>query len=126
MASNFKRDIAEFQRLLARRQRAAFLDAAGVALESIKVGSLLTGAPGQPVDTGNLRNSWEKEITSASTGRIFSTAEYAEAIEEGIGPHGPMSVRSQVGGFHSAKLTVAAWDRIMSASVEKIVSKEEI
>jgi hypothetical protein len=51
---------------------------------------------------------------------LFSTADYAEHIEEGIG----MTVRSAVGGFHSVKMTVAAWSRIMNASVEKVVSQE--
>lgn len=66
----------------------------------------LTGAPGQPVDTGFLRNSWTVSVTGG-VGTVQTNAAYAVPIEHGVGPHGPMKVRSAVGGFHSVKMTIA-------------------
>ena len=120
MSARFTKDLADFMKKLDRRMDAVFLDAVGVALESIKIGHAISGAPGQPVQTGNLLNSWDQKVHSKTTATLFSTADYAEHIEEGIG----MTVRSAVGGFHSVKMTVAAWSRIMNASVEKVVSQE--
>jgi hypothetical protein len=89
---------------------------AAVVLEahrSIQSGSELTGAPGQPVATGNLRNSWQFEFPTPDSARISTNVEYAQPIEDGIGRFGPLTLRSAVGGFHSVAMTVANFDRII-------------
>lgn len=94
------------------RSRTHLLGCAVEALRSIKVGSELTGAPGQPVDTNNLRNSWQMEEVSPTAVEVSSNVEYALPIEQGVGPHGPLTLRSSVGGFHSVALTLAGFQRI--------------
>lgn len=88
------------------------------AQRSIVEGSELTGAPGQPVDTGFLKGSWQAVFESPNVAVIGTNAEYAESIEDGLSyAHGgtPMTLRSDVGGFHSVALTVAGFDRIVEA-----------
>lgn len=90
----------------------------GVVLEahrSIKEGSELTGASGQPVQTGALRNSWVFEFPTQDSARISTNIEYAQPIEDGVGRFGPLTLRSAVGGFHSIAMTVANIDRIVQA-----------
>lgn len=77
----------------------------------------LTGAPGQPVDTGFLKNSWTLAITPRE-GRIQTNAAYARTIEDGVTAKGTaITFRSKVGGAHSVKLTIAAADRIQAEVV---------
>jgi phage gpG-like protein len=85
------------------------------AHRSIKEGSELTGAPGQPVDTGALRNSWQFEFNDPNHATIGTNMEYAEPIEDGVGRFGPLTLQSSVGVFHSVKLTAANFDRVVAA-----------
>jgi hypothetical protein len=93
---------------------------------SIVFGSELTGAPGQPVDTGNLRNSWEYEFDSPSHAFVTTPVEYGQAVEDGIGPHGPVVYgaggggRSTTGGSHSVILTEAAAQRIADVVTARV------
>jgi hypothetical protein len=89
------------------------------AKRSIVFGSEITGAPGQPVDTGALRNSWQHEFEGPLLAHVTTNLEYAEPIEEGIGPHGALTLRSEVGGFHSVKQTIAAFPRIVDVCVAR-------
>lgn len=97
---------------------------------SVTDGSALTGAPGQPVDTGNLKASWQQMFPEDWVGEVATVTEYAPAIEEGqqmpytnrygtyVEPQ-PMTLRSSVGGFHSVKLTRSNWDRIVESETLK-------
>ncbi len=96
----------------------AFTGAVDLAFKSVVEGDPLTGAPGQPVQTGNLKSSWQKTYTSKTEAEIITNTIYAQPIEEGIGPHGPLTLKSEVGGFHSVGLTVAGWQKIVDASVK--------
>jgi hypothetical protein len=111
-----------------RREGAVFHTAVFTAHKSITVGSPLTGAPGQPVDTGRLRNSWQIVILSPREVRILTSMKYARSIEDGLSyAHAgkPLTLRSQVGGFHSLKLTVANWNRIVEDANRRVdMSKE--
>lgn len=58
------------------------LDACAAAVyQSIVHGSPITGAPGQPVATGELRDSWEIKRISSERREISTTSPYARAIE---------------------------------------------
>lgn len=130
--STFAEQVAAFQRKVDREEKQIFTDCVAMVTESIKVGSAITGAPGQPVDTGFLRGSWQSEFTGPGTARVMTNVSYAPAIETGVrsdydphgaenpnpskGPHRP----STVGGHHSVKLTCAAFDRIVKAAVAKV------
>lgn len=81
-------------------------------LVSIRDGSTVTGAPGQPVASGALKKSWKK-TRRGHIYRIGSTLFYAPYAEEGMTPKGGAFVqRSAVGGPHSVKLTRAGIQKL--------------
>jgi hypothetical protein len=87
--------------------------------QSIQFGSPITGAPGQPVATGALRNSWHAE--QVGDAYIISTPiEYAQVIEDGINPKTglPLAFKSTVGGAHSLAITRTNWNRIVDAATK--------
>lgn len=90
------------------------------AHKSITAGSVLTSAPGQPVKTGRLRNSWQIERLSKTLWRISTNIKYAPPIEDGISRGTAITFRSKVGGAHSLKLTVLSWPRIVEDSVARV------
>jgi hypothetical protein len=90
---------------------------------SVRHGSELTGAPGQPVDTGFLKNSWQTVWDTAFSANIFTRTKYARAIEDGTREGVNLTLRSQVGGFHSVKLTVAGYKRIVENAVATVKGK---
>jgi hypothetical protein len=70
--------------------------------ESIRVGSPVTGAPGQPVKTGALLASWVRVQSGPHAVQFYSGLPYASVIEHNLRG---AQLRSAVGGFHSVKLT---------------------
>ncbi len=113
---------ADIQRFIHKTRglsRDVFVSLATKVHASVKVGSPTTGAPGQPVDTGNLRNSWILGI-GPDVAEISTNVEYARAIEDGIGAHGPLQLRSKVGGFHSVKLTIAGANALQAEAVREM------
>lgn len=105
-----------------RVTRDVFVNVVTSARDSIVEGSAVTGAPGQPVDTGNLRGSWQTVLEGPTRALIGTTVDYAGAVEDGVGPHGPRTYgKSGIGGSHSRKLTVAGMQRIVDAEVRKAV-----
>ena len=99
---------------------AVFVDMVAALKASIVEGSALTGAPGQPVYSGNLANSWQEVVAPDLKSAVIGVGAergahtYAEAIEDGVGRYGPLTLRSNVGGFHSVKLTVANADALLA------------
>lgn len=91
----------------------------GIAEEfhrAIQSGSEITGSPGQPVDTGNLRASWILAFLSALRALVSTNVSYAPAVEDGIGTHGPVRYgKSGIGGSHSASLAVLGLPLIVAA-----------
>ena len=128
----FGDDLDRFYATLLARQRDVFVGATGDVKESIQDGSPVTGAPGQPVDEGNLKGSWQETYPGEWESLVATPAEYARSVEEGQQPPytradgtqvtpAPMTLRSEVGGFHSVKLTRAGWDRIVEQVVRRVV-----
>ncbi len=115
----FARDAERFTVKLDRATRAVYVATAAAVQESVKTGRPETGAPGQPVDIGNLRNSWTLDVGPA-VATIATNAAYARAIEDGVGRFGPLTRRSRVGGFHSVKLTIAGFDRLLRSVVREV------
>lgn len=115
----FGDDLQKFVVFLRARQQSVFVDASAMALESIQNGSAISGAPGQPVQTAQLLTSWQLQIDSDTTATISTNTIYAPSIEAGVGKYGPLTLHSSRGGFHSVKLTVAAWPRIVLAAQAK-------
>jgi hypothetical protein len=105
------------------------------AHRSIQEGSEITGAPGQPVDTGQLRISWQVSKLTETEAVIScggDAAKYAMIIETGIRPIGRgrgnatgrsgtrITLRSPVGGFHSIQLTLDGLQRIIDFETRKL------
>src|SRR4051812_46868779 len=111
----FAQDLARF-----KAKTLANLDATreGVDAEtfrSIVEGSEITGAPGQPVHTRKLHDSWSQDVADTET-VTSSDSPYAIAVEENLNNavyenHGP----------HSVKQTVVAFPRIVGDVVKGIV-----
>lgn len=125
-------DLDRFYETLLQRERDVFVGVVGDVKGSIQEGSAVTGAPGQPVDTGNLRVSYQETYPEEWLGQVATAAEYAESIEEGQQPPyvredgtqvtpRPMELRSEVGGFHSVRLTRTGFQRLVDAVVRKVV-----
>lgn len=107
-------------------------------LRSIQSGSELTGAPGQPVDTGFLWTSWQRWYDSPTAQTVATNVGYAPVIEdssrasydpEGIprpkelpsAGGGSQHIKSTVGGNHSVALTIAGLPRIVDAVTARVV-----
>lgn len=118
---SFADDLHRFSLTTEDRLNGVFVGVASEVQRSVVEGSELTGAPGQPVDTGNLRTSWHLDFADEATAEISTNVEYAPAIEDGVGPHGPMTLRSAVGGFHSVAQTVNNFDKIVESERRKVV-----
>lgn len=114
---SFESELRAFEEKVAERGRGVFLESVNIVRESIVDGSEVTGAPGQPVDTGALRASWQQVFESEDVAAVITAQDYAPPIEEGVGRFGPMQLRSKVGGFHSVKMTRASWQRILDEAV---------
>lgn len=83
---------------------------------SILDGSPVTGAPGQPYQSGNLYRSWKRAGSFEGLSIVFySDASYARIIEDNFRG---ATLRSSRGGFHSVKLTRAAFNAIVMYELE--------
>lgn len=108
-----------------------FANVVSATAASITDGSAVTGAPGQPVDTGNLKASWQTEFESDNEALISTNVEYASFIEDGVVPLGSrrgnatgrtqqrLTLRSDVGGFHSVALTRAGFGGLVDDEARK-------
>lgn len=118
-ARQFANQLNLFAAKAKRNTQAAFGIAVSIAYHSIVEGSALTGAPGQPVDTGALKASWLIAFNGRWNASISSDLPYAHIIEAGIGAYGPLTLRSKVGGFHSLALTRHAWPRVVATAARQ-------
>jgi hypothetical protein len=89
---------------------------------SIQYGSPVTGAPGQPVDTAALLGSWGHEFETPTRAFITTSKEYAEAVDDGIGPHGPVvyGAKNGIGGSGSVKQTAANMQKLVDIEVATV------
>lgn len=119
----FADDLKEFQRVTINATHEVFVNSASGCHSSVVNGDARTGAPGSPVRSGLLKSSWQLQFSSPNEAEISTNVEYARSIEDGISyAHGgtPLTLRSEVGGFHSVALTVANFDRIVESEAAKI------
>jgi len=106
-------DVRRFALTVESRSQKVFVGVTTQVQRSIQFGSEITNAPGQPVQTGRLRASWIGEFLDANRWQTSTNLPYALPIERGIGPHGPLTLRSSVGGFGSVALTVHGFQAIV-------------
>lgn len=91
--------------------------AADMVLVSIKDGSPITGAPGQPVDRGTLRDSWTRTDKDKDTAVIATDAAYAAVIEDNLNLNSGRGFFFKNHGSHSVKLTITGWLKIVEQAV---------
>ncbi len=119
--TDFNDQIRAFGLKVQGTTRAAFVNTVAATAASITDGSPITSAPGQPVDTGALKASWQTVFESPTSAIIGTNLVYAPLIEDGISGQGkPLTLRSQVGGFHSVALTALNFDKIVEAEAAKV------
>lgn len=123
---SFSDDVRKFADDFRRKHDAVF---AGVVTEvhrSIVEGSQITGAPGQPVDTGHLRQSWNISFPDPHTAIVSTNVEYALIIEQNLRGAKVSSKdkygkpKPKIGGFHSVALTFMGFDKIVEHVVRRI------
>ena len=122
---SFSDDLNKFTVKVEARTKDVFVQTAAHAHRSIQTGSATTGAPGQPVDTGNLKASWQLNFVAPLVAEITTNVEYARSIEDGISyAHGgtPLTLRSAVGGFHSVAQTIAGINNIVEEETRKVAN----
>jgi len=122
-------DLKRFTTKVETNTRDVFVSMATMVHGSIKDGSSITGAPGQPVDTEHLKGSWILRLFKAHA-VVQTNVLYAPFIEEGMilarsgqvtGQTGQrLTLRSKVGGFHSVKLTMAGANRLLAVAVREL------
>ena len=122
----FDTDIARFVAKTFARQKLIFFGVANGLHNSIVQGSPITGSPGQPVATvggGTLKNSWQLEFGELFLASTSTPIIYARGIEEQVDPRSgnQLTLRSEVGGFHSVKLTRAGYQKLVNEVVRRTV-----
>lgn len=131
----FRDDVRAFTVEVGELDKAIFVETAVLAHESIVEGSPITGAPGQPVDTGALKASWHLELEETQAS-ITTPLGYAPVIEDdlrssfdrsGDEPARPKGAggsarhhKSTVGGHHSVTLTLAGIDRLIDEAGRRV------
>ncbi len=121
--TTFSQQINGFSVKVFRMNKDVFHGVTEVCHESITTGHPTTTAPGQPVQTAALLNSWTPQFTSEFTWQDTTHLKYAKSIEDLVSyAHGgtPITIQSSVGGGHSVKLTRIHFGRIVEFIVNKV------
>lgn len=82
---------------------------------SIVFGSEITNAPGQPVATANLRDSWIPEHTGPMQWQDTTKVDYAQHVEDNV-----RGVTFKNHGPHSVKLTKAGYKNIVEHVLRQV------
>lgn len=105
-AADFARGLRRFGDLMIERETRLYRAAVDHVERSIKDGSAVTGAPGQPIQSGNLYRAWHRagSLGAQNVAIVCDVimAPYAGKIEHRTGG---ITIRSSVGGAHSIKIT---------------------
>jgi hypothetical protein len=134
--SDFGKRVRDWTEQIERGLNDLHVNASEKVRDSVVIGSALTGAPGQPVDTGTLKNDWLAgfRFVAPLHAKLSTNMAYAPAIEDdnpsAYDSRGrdrdkettrPEGGRSEVGGPHSVKLTVAGWKNIIRAAKQEVL-----
>ncbi len=119
----FASDLALFDAKIRTRQKRIFFGTANAMHRSIVFGSTVTGAPGQPVDQGDLKNSWFAEHIAEFLFATSTPIAYAPGIEAGRSQKTGrrLILRSSTGGFHSVEITKDQFQKLVNSVVRKLV-----
>ena len=118
----FEAQIARFTAKVDGRIEKLHLRCSELLNESVVEGSSITGAPGQPVQKGQLRGSFQLTFPKRLFSSLLTKLVYAPGIELGKDMRSgkTLSLRSAVGGFHSVKLTRAGWNKLVRMALKEI------
>jgi hypothetical protein len=106
----FFNDVKKFVENTKAKERMLHKRTVEHAYRSIRFGSAVTGAPGQPVDTTELLKSWRMVKRANRITDLVSNAPHADIIEHN---RRGARLRSKVGGFHSVAITRMGWHLIV-------------
>lgn len=106
---SFDSDIDSFIAHMEEEKERIETAAAAEVFRSVVFGSEITGAPGQPVHSGELRDSWTM-VKGENETVISSDHHAAVPVEENWS-----NVTFHNHGPHSVALTEAGWQRIVDA-----------
>jgi hypothetical protein len=112
---SFGTDLHGFKVALERTTQEVFVAAVLEVQRSVVHGSEITGAPGQPIDTGHLRASWQTTFDSPTSALISTNVEYAQAVEDNVQGH-----RFRNHGPHSVHLTEIGFPKIATAVARRL------
>lgn len=112
--SKFDDEIEAHLENLDRALLQTFRGSAEDVQDSITNGSAVTGAPGQPVQSGHLKGSFIPQFLEKWIWETTTMVVYAPFIEEG-----GYVKHSKVGGPHSVRLTRIGWDKIVEVNAKK-------
>jgi hypothetical protein len=120
--ATFGEALQRFTAKVTTRSQAVYSGVVAATHESITKGSGVTGAPGQPVDSGELVTSWQVLPVAPWITDVVTNAPHARSNEDGIARPGggPYRLLSPVGGRHSVRLTITGMDRLVEAEVRKV------
>lgn len=118
--SRFEQQVNIFARKVDDRARKVLAGSVEAIKVSIRDGDPFTGSPGQPVQMGDLRDSWDSTV-DGDEGHVFSSHPAAKVIESGTRAGRALVLRSSQGGFHSVALTIAAADRLVEGVAREVV-----
>jgi hypothetical protein len=113
---SFADDLEKFGAKTEKNLNDVFVGVVEETHRSIVEGSEITGAPGQPVDTGNLRASWQRWFPSQTEAVIGTNVDYAVHVEDNV-----RGVTFRNHGPHSVKITKAGFDKIVGVVVKRVV-----
>lgn len=114
---SFEQDMERVIQYVTRNTHALTRNVAAHAFVSIVDGSPVTGAPGQPVEYGDLYDSYQFAPLGNERFEVYSDLHYAPIIEDNLRG---ARLRSKVGGFHSIKLTRHGWQKLVAHEVTRI------
>lgn len=115
---SFAQQMAAFNTRLRRKVNVLSEDVRDEVFRSVVHGSEITTAPGQPVDTGTLRDSWQRTTVAPHVEEITSTDNPAKVASIEHNWRGA-TLRSSVGGFHSLAITRLGFNRIVEVVNER-------
>ena len=114
---SFHDDIQRAVANVRRRERQLFFQSQAHAWRSIRFGSPVTGAPGQPVQRGVLLRGWYRRMNGTRNIEFLNDEPHAEPIEHNR--RGAMLL-SAVGGFHSVLRTRLGWRAIVRYELARL------
>lgn len=116
---SFAEEVERWAEKARQREEAVFIGVVDAVYESVVNGSSVTGAPGQPQATGDLKGSWEQAIVG-KIGLVVTNHPGAQAIEHGTRRGRALVLHGTGGGFHSVALTRDNFVPLVAAVVREV------